>query len=85
MDKIISTRMNERVIQSIGILAKKLGTSKKAVLENAVKCFAEKIAAEADLDILAQTLGSWQRDESASDTVQEIKATMAKSQERYKR
>ncbi len=85
MDKIMSTRIDESVIQSIGMLAKKLGTSKKAVLENAVQCYAEKIASLKDVDILAQTLGSWQRDETANDTVLNIQATMRKSQERYKR
>lgn len=85
MDKIMSTRMDESVIQSIGVLARKLNISKKAVLENAVKCFSEKVAAEKDLDILAQTLGSWLRDESAPDTIKAVKATMRKSQQRYKR
>jgi hypothetical protein len=85
MDKVMSTRMDETVIQHIGMLAKKLGTSKKAVLENAVRCYTEKIGAEQDLDILSHTFGSWKRDESAAETVKSIKDTMRKSQERYKR
>jgi len=40
MDKIMSTRMDEAVIQHIGMLARKLGTSKKAVLESAVRYYA---------------------------------------------
>jgi hypothetical protein len=85
MDKIMSTRMDEAVIRHIGLLAKKLGTSKKAVLENAVRYYAEKIEAEQDFDVLSHSFGSWQRDESAAETVQTIKRTMRKSQERYKR
>jgi len=85
MDKIMSTRMDEAVIRHIGMLAKKLGTSKKAVLENAVRCYAEKIEAEQGFDVLTHTFGSWQRDESAAETVQTVKDTMRKSQERYKR
>ena len=73
MDKIMSTRMDEAVIQHIGILAKKLGTSKKAVLENAVRQYAEKIEAELKFDILTLTLGSWQRDESATETIRSVK------------
>ena len=42
MDKIMSTRMDEAMIRHIGMLAKRLGTSKKAVLENAVRYYAEK-------------------------------------------
>jgi hypothetical protein len=80
MDKIMSTRMDETVIQHIGLLAKRLGTSKKAV-----RYYAEKIDAEQGFDALAHTFGSWQRDKSAAETVQTIKDTMRKSQERYKR
>ncbi|MFO7739110.1 MAG: hypothetical protein R6V46_11585 [Desulfatiglandaceae bacterium] len=85
MDKIMSTRMDEAVIQHIGMLAKKLGTSKKAVLENAVRYYAKKIEAEQGFDVLSHTFGIWQRDESEGQTVQAIKDTMSKSQERYKR
>ena len=85
MDKIMSTRIDEAVIQYIGMLAKKLGTSKKAILENAVRYYAEKIEAEQGVDILTHTFGSWQRDESAAETAQSIKDSMRKSQERYKR
>jgi len=59
--------------------------SKKAVLENAVRHYVEKIEAEQGLDILSHTFGSWQRDESADQTVKSIKDAMRKSQERYKR
>jgi predicted DNA-binding protein len=85
MDKIMSTRMDEAVIQHIGILAKKLGTSKKAILENAVRQYAEKIEAELKFDILAHTLGSWQRDEPPTETVRSVKDAMRQSQERYRR
>jgi len=85
MDKIMSTRIDEAVIRYIGMLAKRLGTSKKAVLENAVRHYVEKIEAEQGFDVLTQTFGSWQRDESATETVHTIKDAMRKSQERYKR
>ena len=85
MDKIISTRMDEAVIRNIGMLAKLLGISKKAVLENAVRCYVEKIELEKNFDVLTHTFGSWQRDKSADKTVHTIKDAMRKSQERYKR
>ncbi len=85
MDKIMSTRMDDAVIRHIGMLAKRLGTSKKAVLENAVRHYAEKIDAEQEIDVFSYTFGSWQRDESAADTVKSVKGTMRQSQERYKR
>ena len=81
MDKIMSTRIDEAVIRHIDMLAKKLGTSKKAVLENAVRYYAEKIEAEQGFDVLTHTFGRWQRDESAAETVQAVKDTMRGSQE----
>ncbi len=76
--------MDEAVIRHIGMLAKKLGTSKKAVLENAVRHYVEKIEAEQGFDVLTHTFGTWQRDKSEAETAQTIKDTMRKSQERYK-
>ncbi len=85
MDKIMSTRIDEAVIQHINALAKRLGTSKKAVLENAIRCYLEKIEAEQGFDILEYTCGSWQRDESPAETIEIIKESVRRSQERYKR
>jgi hypothetical protein len=85
MDKIMSTRIDEAVIQHINALAKKLGTSKKAVVENAIRYYLEKIQAEQGFDILEYTCGSWQRNESPAETVQSIKETIRRSQERYRR
>ncbi len=61
MDKIMSTRMDEAVIRHIGMLAKRLGTSKKAVLENAVRYYAEKIETEQGfrcVDLYLRRLGA---------------------------
>jgi predicted transcriptional regulator len=85
MDKIMSTRMDEAVIRHIDMLAKRLGISKKAVLEKAVRYYVEKVEAEQGFDVLTHTFGSWQRDKSTAEIVQTIKDTMRKSQERYKR
>lgn len=85
MDKIMSTRLDEAVIQQIGMLAKKLNTTKKAVIENAVQHFVKEIEAEQDIDLLVQTWGSWKREESAAETVQKVRQKMRRSQERYKR
>ncbi len=85
MDKIFSTRMDEKVIQHVGLLAKQLGTSKKAVLENAIRMYAEKVETDQGCDILTHTFGGWRREESAAETVRSIKGLLRKSQERYKR
>jgi len=55
------------------------------LLENAVRCYAEKLEAEQGLDVLSHTSGAWQREESAAQTVGRSKEAMRKSQERHKR
>jgi predicted transcriptional regulator len=69
MDKIMSIRIDEAVIRHFDMLAKKLGTSKKTILENAIRYYAEKIEAEQGFDVTTHTFGSWQRDESAAEIV----------------
>jgi hypothetical protein len=85
MDKIMSARVDESVAHSIDVLAKKLKITKKAVIENAIRQFAEKVEAEQNVDILEYTCGSWRREESAADTVLRIREKMRKAQERHKK
>ena len=85
MDRIMSARLDEAVIRHIDMLAERSGTSKKAVLENAVRYYLEKVEAEQGFDVFTHTFGSWRRDKSAAETVKTIKDTMRKSQERYRR
>ncbi len=85
MDKTMRIRMDEAVYRQIDMLAAKLGTSKRAVLEEAIRHYVKKIETEQGFDALTHTFGSWQRDESAAETVRTIKGTMRQSQERLKR
>ena len=85
MDKILSARVDEAVIRRIGALAQQLGTTKKAVIEGAVRYYAEKIEKERNTDVLEQTLGAWQREEPADETVAQIRETFRRSMHRYRR
>ena len=70
MDKIFSASVDESVIQRINFLARQLGTTKKAVIEEAIRLYAEKIESEKNLDVFEQTLGAWHRIESPAKTVE---------------
>jgi hypothetical protein len=61
-----------------------LGTTKKAVLEDAVRCYAEKIATEEGFDVLTHTFGCWQRNQSAAEIVRVVKETIRNAQERHR-
>ena len=83
MDKILSARVNEEIIQQIGLIANELKTTKKAVIETAIQEYAKKIKKEGKIDLLELTLGAWKRDETADETVKSIKSKFKKSMERY--
>ncbi len=85
MDKIFSARVDESIIKRIGLLAQKLSTTKKSVIENAILVYSEQVETDKKLDILERTFGAWQRDESPDKTVKHVRDTFRKSMERHKK
>jgi len=85
MDKVLSARVDQAVIQRIGMLASRLGTSKKAVIERAILDLAKKVEASQDLDLLGQTFGAWDREEAPAESAAEAREVFRKSMERHHR
>jgi len=79
MDKTLSARINESVIQRIGVLAQELRMTKKAVIEAAIASYAEKIKTNKSIDVLEKTLGAWNRKETPAETVATAKREFKKS------
>jgi predicted transcriptional regulator len=77
--------VDEAVIRQIGALAKQLGTTKKAVIEQAVQALVEKVTAEQRLDWLAMTSGAWAREETVEETVERARAVFRDGVERHHR
>ena len=82
MDKIFSTRVDESVIHRIGSLARRLRTSKKRVIEDAVESYAARIEQEQKSDVFEETSGAWHRKETAGQTVDEARAAFRRAMER---
>jgi hypothetical protein len=68
MDKILSVRVDESVIHKIEALAKQMGTTKRAVIEEAVRLYADKVQS-GEADVFERTLGAWSREEPPQRTV----------------
>lgn len=85
MDKILSARVDEEIIQKISLIAKELKTTKKSVIENAIKEYADKIGKEGKIDVLELTLGAWSRDETVEETMNPIKNAFKKSMRRHQK
>ena len=70
MDKILSARVDEGVIREIGELARELHTTKKAVIEAAIRSYARNSGRGRGPDVFELTCGAWQRDERPEKTVE---------------
>jgi len=85
MDKILSARVDESVLQRIGLLAQKLRTSKKNVIETAIKFYAQKLDADHDINVLEHTCGAWNRKVSAQQLVKEVKSKFHVSMRKHQK
>jgi len=82
MDKIISSRVSEAVAHQIELLSKRLGMSKKKVIEEAVLAYARQAGKAREMDVFEQTCGAWNRDEAPEDTVEQVRKAFRESMER---
>jgi hypothetical protein len=85
MGKVFSARVDESIIQRIGSLARRLRTSKKRIIEDAVQNYADKLDREEEFDVFEQTCGVWHRKESAEQIVKEARREFGESMERHRK
>lgn len=69
MDRVFSARIDEATIHKVSLLARLLGTSRKAVVERAINELVDKIEEASLVAVLDHTHGTWRREESAEETV----------------
>lgn len=84
MDKILSARVDEMILNKISFLAQRLHVSKKKVIEGAVQMYAQKMESTGDMNIFEQTSGAWGRNEPVDQTVNHVKSAFRKSMGRFK-
>ena len=84
MDRVLSARLDESVVDQLTRLARHLRVSKKHVLEKAISRFADTVEAEEKVDVLERTFGAWHRKESAAQTVRHARAAFRQSMERHR-
>lgn len=85
MDKILSARVDESILNKISFLARKLHVSKKKVIEGAVELYAQKLGSEGDMNVFQQTSGIWARTENPQETVSDARTCFRKSFKRYQK
>jgi len=83
MDKILSARVSEGVLQRINALASELKMTKKAVIEKAISFYADNVEKEHQIDIFQSTLGIWGRSEPPEETVERAKKAFRSSMKKH--
>ena len=85
MDKIVSARIDESTAYLLDTLSNKLQVSKKKILEEAIRSFAQKVQQEQRTDIFSETCGAWKRGETSDYTVKMIRKQFQDSMERHQK
>jgi hypothetical protein len=82
MDKVFSTRLDESVIVLLDELAEARSTSKKKLLEEAIRSMAENTEGCRPADVFARTSGAWRRRESPQRTIDRARSAFRDSMKR---
>lgn len=82
MDRIFSARLDERVVDEIDRLSRRLGISKKQLVEEAIRLRAGHGPARAT-DVWQETAGAWQRDERPTASIQASRRAFEHSMHRH--
>jgi len=83
MDKILSARVDESIIKQVGLLASELNTTKKAIIEAAIKHYSEQKGLERKINIFDKTCGVWKREETPQESISKARSSFNKSMERH--
>lgn len=85
MQKIFSTRLDEATLNELERATRKLGMSKRQFLEEAIQLLIERLGRDDEGDVWSETLGAWQRPESAAATIKRTRRAFRQGFERRHR
>lgn len=85
MDKVLSVRVDDSVIQQVGMLARKRNTSKKAIVEAAIRLYSGQTGIDKKNDVFEKTSGAWRRSEIPRNSIVIARTMFNESMERHHR
>ena len=83
MDKVLSTRIDEQIAQTLDGLAVTLRTSKKRIVEDAIRLYSESVKEKPDP--LEQSFGAWRRTEAPDELHRRMRAAFEDAMHRHRR
>jgi hypothetical protein len=85
MDKVFSTRLDEAVIDELSRLSRRLGISKKRILEEAVRQESARLREGKNDSVWRETSGAWKRRESPKITIRRIREAFEAATKKHHR
>ena len=85
MQKIFSTRLDEATLNEMERVTRRLGISKRRLLEDAIQQRVRRLVSEQAADIWADTLGAWQRKEPTGTIIRRARRAFQRGFERHHR
>lgn len=73
MDKVFSTRLDEKLVRQLNVFAAKKAITKKKLIEEALRRYFKDSDENIENDILEASFGAWQRSEAPDITVERIR------------
>ncbi len=83
MDKILSARVDESIIRQVGLLARELNTTNKAIIEASIKLYSQQVGLDSKIDAINISCGAWKREESPKETISTARSAFNKSMKRH--
>ena len=83
MDKVLSTRIDEEIAQTLDGLAVTLRMSKKRIVEDAIRLYSEAVTEKPDP--LEQSFGAWRRTEEPDELYRRIRGAFEDAMHRHQR
>jgi hypothetical protein len=83
MQKVFSARVDEAVLNEMDRATRRLRMSKRQFLEEAIQMRAEVVSRDEQGDIWDETLGAWNRRESATTTIRRARHAVRQSFTRH--
>jgi hypothetical protein len=82
MDKVFSARLDEKIVDDIDRTSRRLGISKKQLVEEAIRLRVAHARTGAD-DVWAETCGTWRRRESPLATIEKTRRAFEAGMHRH--
>ena len=84
MAKVLSVRVDEAALEALNRAARKLGLSKKRLVEEAIQLRLREEKRDDATDVWSETCGAWRRRESAGRTVRNVRKAFTAAIERHR-